>query len=113
MFCEADRLFSEMVERGLEPNEVTYPILIHSLSKRGMMEDELHMFDGMREKGVKVTVYPYNSLINGCYKHDDLDRAMGFLDEMAEIGVTLNVASYCPVPWNSIERWMRRVAKWT
>ncbi|VAH56542.1 unnamed protein product [Triticum turgidum subsp. durum] len=68
MFGEADRLFSEMLDRVLVPNEVTYLILIHALCKRGVMEDPLHMFDRMWEKGVRLTVYPYISLINDCCK---------------------------------------------
>lgn len=59
MFGEADRLFNEMLDRGLVPNEATYHIPIHSLCERGVMEDALHMFDRMREKEVRVTVYPY------------------------------------------------------
>jgi pentatricopeptide repeat protein len=57
-FSEAERLFTGMGNRGLEPNEVTYAILIHSLCKRGLMDDALCMFDRMREKGIRVTAYP-------------------------------------------------------
>jgi pentatricopeptide repeat protein len=32
--------------------------LIHSLCKRGLMDDALCMFDRMREKGIRVTAYP-------------------------------------------------------
>lgn len=35
MFDEADRLFNEVLDRGLVPNEVTYAILIHSTLQKG------------------------------------------------------------------------------
>lgn len=98
MFGEADRLFNEMLDRGLVPNEVTYHIPIHSLCERGVMEDALHMFDRMREKEVRVTVYPYISLINNCCKKGGFRHgSWDFWGEMAKIGVTLNVASYSPL----------------
>ncbi|KAM3197773.1 hypothetical protein ACQJBY_073075 [Aegilops geniculata] len=70
MVCSVRQIgfFNEMLDRGVVPNDVTYPILIHSLCKRGMVEDALHIFHRLQEKGVRLTVYPYISLINDCYK---------------------------------------------
>ena len=78
MFGESDRLFNEMVDGagGLKPNEVTYPMLIHSLHTQ--KKDALQSLIGCGKRE-SVTIYPYSSLVNGCCKHNDLDRPLGFL----------------------------------
>ena len=35
MFGEADRVFNEVLDRGLVPNEASYPILMHSTLQKG------------------------------------------------------------------------------
>ncbi|KAJ0239548.1 Pentatricopeptide repeat-containing protein [Hirschfeldia incana] len=75
---EANRLFREMIEKKVLPNEVTFTGLLSACSHSGCVQDGYKCFDSMREYNVEPSADHYGVMV------DMLGRA-GRLEEAYEV----------------------------
>ncbi|KAK9292206.1 hypothetical protein L1049_020168 [Liquidambar formosana] len=71
-----------MIQRGVEPNTVTYTTLMDGYCLRGQIDEALKVIDVMLHKGCSPHVMNYNILINGYCKIKKIDEAMSLFQEM-------------------------------
>lgn len=70
-----------MVERGCEPNVVTYSTIIDALCNE-LDAKALDLFSKMKNKGVSPNVITYTCVILGPCNLGKLNRAIALLNEM-------------------------------
>ncbi|KAF8086814.1 hypothetical protein N665_0612s0034 [Sinapis alba] len=78
MATEANRLFQEMVEKKILPNEVTFTGLLSAYSHSGLVQDGYKCFNSMKEYNVEPSADHYGIMV------DMLGRA-GRLEEAYEL----------------------------
>ncbi|XWS32125.1 hypothetical protein CRYUN_Cryun23aG0134100 [Craigia yunnanensis] len=82
-------VLAEMKESDIQPNVVTFGILINQLWRQ---EEGLHLMERMRSmKWLAPNTVTYNSLIDGFYKVGEIERGKKLFDQMNEEGVSPNV----------------------
>ncbi|KAL6867331.1 hypothetical protein ACP4OV_015355 [Aristida adscensionis] len=91
---DAEAFFAEMLERGVEPDLVTYNSLIDCHCKNRGVEKAYKLLDEMREKEISPDVITYTSLIGGLGLIGQPDKAKDLLKEMHELGCYPDVAAY-------------------
>lgn len=76
---EALKVFSQMIEEGLEPDDVVYVGVLSACSHAGLVEEGLRFFDTMRfEHGIEPTIKHYGCMV-------DLMGRAGMLNEALEL----------------------------
>ena len=60
---EALKLFEEMLQKGLQPNVITYNALISACGKFAMTAKALHLFEEMQKQGLQPKVITYTAVI--------------------------------------------------
>ncbi|CAA3001076.1 Hypothetical predicted protein [Olea europaea subsp. europaea] len=103
----ARRFWREMLERGIEPNVVTYNVLLNgicrhaSLHPEGRFEkvirDAEKTFDEMYEKGVEPDVTSYTILLHVYSRAHKPQLSLDKLNMMKEKGICPSVATYTSV----------------
>ncbi|CAN6986865.1 unnamed protein product, partial [Brassica rapa subsp. trilocularis] len=76
--AEANRLFSEMIEKNILPNQVTFTGLLSACSHSGLVQDGYKCFDSMKKYNVEPSADHYGIMV------DMLGRA-GRLEEAYEV----------------------------
>uniref|UniRef100_A0A0A9HXU3 Pentacotripeptide-repeat region of PRORP domain-containing protein n=1 Tax=Arundo donax TaxID=35708 RepID=A0A0A9HXU3_ARUDO len=71
-----------MLEKGVEPNEVTYNVLIHALCRMRKIRLAYHHFHEMLERGLAPNKYTYTLLIDGNCKEGNWEDAIRLYFEM-------------------------------
>lgn len=102
-----ERFFREMVDRGLEPNVVTYNILLNGICRRSRLRPEFRferivkaaedMFDDMQRKGVEPDVTSYSIVLHVYSRAQKPDLVLWKLGLMKERGICPNIATYTSV----------------
>ena len=73
----ASRLLLDMANDGIQPNERTYSILIHSCARLGRVDDAFALVRHMHKlHGLEPNAVTYSTLISACDKAGDLSRAL-------------------------------------
>uniref|UniRef100_A0A7N0T3I8 Pentatricopeptide repeat-containing protein n=1 Tax=Kalanchoe fedtschenkoi TaxID=63787 RepID=A0A7N0T3I8_KALFE len=95
MVREVNALMCVMKERGVQPNVVTFGIIINHLCKARRVDQALEVFDKLKNSGdndVKVSVKPdviiYNTLIDGLCKVGRVDDGCSLMNEMKCVPTT-------------------------
>jgi pentatricopeptide repeat protein len=68
-------VFDVMIQRGIEPNTVTYNSLIDGYCMQNKMDDAVKAFNMMVERCCSPDMFNHNILINGCCKNKRIDEA--------------------------------------
>jgi pentatricopeptide repeat protein len=76
-----------MLEEGVEPNEVTYNVLMHALCRMGRTELAYQHFHEMLERGLVPNKYTYTFLIDGNCKEGNWEEAIRLYYEMHQKGI--------------------------
>ena len=87
-------LMSEMRERGVEPNMITYSAAISACEKSSQWEHALELLSEMQEHELKPDVIAYSAAISACEKGSQWERALELIDKMRQKGVEPNVITY-------------------
>ncbi|XP_022967214.1 pentatricopeptide repeat-containing protein At1g31920 [Cucurbita maxima] len=92
---QALRIFSEMVEEGLEPDDVIYVGVLSACSHSGLVEEGLDIFNRMKnEYGIKPTMQHYGCVV-------DLMGRAGLLEEAFELVKSMTIKAN-DIIWRSI-----------
>ncbi|KAL2460181.1 Pentatricopeptide repeat (PPR) superfamily protein [Abeliophyllum distichum] len=103
----ARRFWGEMLERGIEPNVVTYNILLNGICRHASLHPEgrfekvireaEEMFDEMSERGVQPDITSYSILLHVYSRAHKPQLSLDKLRMMRENGVCPSVATYTSV----------------
>lgn len=103
----ADRFFKEMVDRGIEPNVVTYNVILNGICRRCSLHPEdrfertiqeaQKVFDEMRGRGLEPDVTSYSILLHVYSRAHKPVLALDMLTMMKDKGICPTVATYTSV----------------
>ncbi|KAI4330109.1 hypothetical protein MLD38_028416 [Melastoma candidum] len=103
----AERLLTEMVENGIEPNVVTYNILLNGICRRAWLSPDYRfekvlraadkVFEEMRERGIEPDVTSYSTVLHVYSRAHKPALVMDKLKEMKETGICPSLATYTSV----------------
>jgi pentatricopeptide repeat protein len=80
--ARVDYLFQEMIEDDIEPNAISFNLMINAYSKSGDLGRAVEFYSLLLEKGIKPNLFICNSMINVYSKCGDLAKALGIFEEM-------------------------------
>ncbi|XP_057962050.1 pentatricopeptide repeat-containing protein At2g13420, mitochondrial-like [Malania oleifera] len=103
----AERFFREMGDRGIEPNVVTYNVLLNGICRKASLHpDERYertiqsaekLLDEMRQRGVEPDVTSYSIVLHVCSRAHKPVLCLDKLRVMQEKGICPSVATYTSV----------------
>nr|CAH7745849.1 unnamed protein product [Callosobruchus chinensis] len=85
---------SELENKGIEPNRVTYQRLIARYCQDGDIEGATKILEFMREKQMSVNENVFNALIVGHSNSGDMESAQGILNVMTQAGLEPSADTY-------------------
>ncbi|XVF01723.1 hypothetical protein REPUB_Repub04eG0113200 [Reevesia pubescens] len=75
--------FSQMLEDGFQPNEVTFISILSACSHSGMIEEGLHLFNSMvRDFNITPQLAHYGCVVDLLGRAGSLDKAREFIESM-------------------------------
>eukprot|EP00026_Physarum_polycephalum_P002122 Phypoly_transcript_02126.p1 GENE.Phypoly_transcript_02126~~Phypoly_transcript_02126.p1 ORF type:complete len:982 (+),score=246.02 Phypoly_transcript_02126:1-2946(+) len=95
-FEQAQRVFQRLKgpKSKIQPDRVTYSILIDKLAKDGKFADARDMMDEMKNSGLKADAFLYTNVILALGKAGKVDSVTDAYDEMLEDGIQPNANVY-------------------
>ncbi|CAM8887498.1 hypothetical protein QQ045_026389 [Rhodiola kirilowii] len=94
LLVEAKKLWNEMVQKGLDPNEYTYNALIYGYFKLGRVKEAKRLYEEMVCKGRKETTLSCNMMIAGfCCQGKTIEAYLMFYG-MPQKGIARDVITY-------------------
>ncbi|KAJ1809951.1 hypothetical protein LPJ75_004293 [Coemansia sp. RSA 2598] len=83
-FSQVLQLIAHLRKHGVQPNVVTYGMLLDTLSKAGKLEQAKKMFHDIIEKGmIKPDLYIFSTMIDACGRNGDIKHMFYLKDQMA------------------------------
>ncbi|XP_023739467.1 pentatricopeptide repeat-containing protein At1g31920 [Lactuca sativa] len=79
---EALRVFSEMREKGFEPDGVVYISVLTACSHVGLLKDGFTLFEKMKEDKIEPTIEHYGCLVDAMGKMGKVTEAFEFIKKM-------------------------------
>ena len=76
-----------MPQEGLEPNIVTYNIMVHGLCKEGKLEEANDLLSIMEEEGCALDLITYNTVMRGFLLNNETAKVVELLHTMVEINI--------------------------
>ncbi|GAB2277297.1 hypothetical protein Dimus_012005 [Dionaea muscipula] len=99
-----ERLLREMLEKGIEPNVVTYNVLLHGICRRaslhpderfeGIIRSAHRVFDEMHERRIEPDVTSYSIVLHVYSRAHKPDLTLDKLEMMKRKGICPSVATY-------------------
>ncbi|XP_026457950.1 putative pentatricopeptide repeat-containing protein At1g09680 [Papaver somniferum] len=89
---EAAKLFDSMVDRGLEPNEITYNVLIDGHCRNRKLGEAVQLFKKMKRNGLKPAIV--DILLRELYRDGRMKTAQRFRNEMQTSGQSPDEVTY-------------------
>ncbi|RZC60237.1 hypothetical protein C5167_021995 [Papaver somniferum] len=103
----AEKFFREMVDRGLEPNVITYNVLLNGICRRtvlhpgthfeGIIQKAENLLDEMQKRGIEQEVTSYSIVLHVYSPAHKPDLLLDKLSSMKEKGIFPTVATYTSV----------------
>ncbi|CAK9054313.1 Pentatricopeptide repeat-containing protein At2g31400 [Durusdinium trenchii] len=92
---QAVQIYEEMrKERSMQPDVITFSILIKANCDVGRLEEALKMLLAMKEAGLKPDEVVFNNLLGGCINDCKLELAKDLYKEMIASNVKPSVATF-------------------
>ncbi|KAM2469089.1 hypothetical protein PS1_010704 [Malus domestica] len=88
------QMVSEMVSKGIDPDEITYNSLISCLCRDRMVNEAIGLLVDMESGGFQPTVISYNIVLLGLCKTRRIVDAIEVLAAMVEKGCRPNETTY-------------------
>jgi pentatricopeptide repeat protein len=80
-------VFEDMLKHGVNPDQVTYLIVIAAFCRMGRMDDAMDKFSEMIDMGVPHDTGVYECMIKGYFRQGDLVQANKLFTEMKNKGI--------------------------
>ncbi|CAN1161216.1 Pentatricopeptide repeat-containing protein At1g09900 [Linum perenne] len=94
-FNDAEKLLPEMASRkGCSPSAVTFRILIHSLSNKGLSSRAMEWLDAMPKYGCTPDPFQYNPVIVSLCREKKMEMAIEYTKVMKSRGCNPNITIY-------------------
>ncbi|XP_076899755.1 uncharacterized protein LOC143553708 [Bidens hawaiensis] len=87
---DAQKVFDEMLEKGIAADVYAYTSLISCNCKLGKMKRVFELFDELTERGLVPNVHTYGVLLKGVCKAGEMKAAEVLLSEMKSKGLEVN-----------------------
>ncbi|XVF82635.1 hypothetical protein PTKIN_Ptkin16aG0065000 [Pterospermum kingtungense] len=104
---KAERFLVEMVERGIEPNVVTYNVMLNGICRRASLHPDGRfdrtirnaekLFDEMRQRGIEPDVTSFSIVLHVYSRAHKPELTLDKLKYMKEKGIFPSVATYTSV----------------
>ncbi|KAJ4721208.1 putative Pentatricopeptide repeat-containing protein [Melia azedarach] len=91
---EAERVWREMSNRGIQHDVVSFSSIISCHSKAHNLHKVLRLFDQMKKKGIEPDRKVYNAVIHALAKGRLVEQAIDLMKCMEEKGIAPNVVTY-------------------
>ncbi|RZC63180.1 hypothetical protein C5167_024936 [Papaver somniferum] len=88
-YNKARQLLSEIPNKGLVADVVTYTSMINGLFKEGMIIEAEKLIIEMKDKGCMPNATTYDTIIKGYLLENDVARALELLKEMRKRKLSL------------------------
>merc|ERR1719321_1364432 len=82
-------IFTEMTERSIPCNVITFNTMIDACARCGCMDRVPHLLESMRKEGVEPDLVTYSSLVKGYSLAGDVRRGFKVFEEMKSSGKVL------------------------
>lgn len=86
-------LWREMVDRGIQPNDITLSCMLDALVCGGSAKEAVRLFREWQDS-VSANTVIYSTLLKGCANAGDAESAMEIYRELKGRGVKMNVVAY-------------------
>ncbi|TXG60410.1 hypothetical protein EZV62_014983 [Acer yangbiense] len=103
----AERFLGDMVERGIEPNVVTYNVLLNGVCRKASLHPDVRfertirnaekVFDEMRMRGIEPDVTSFSIVLHVYSRAHKPQLSLDKLNAMKENGISPTVATYTSV----------------
>merc|ERR1719336_202952 len=116
----AEAAMQKLLEMGVQPNVISYGVLIGAHAKAGNLLGAEHWLEALEKTDLgSPNAICMNIVISACAKHGDIQRAESWLHKMPRMGVEPDVMSYNAVidacaRSGDIERaegWLRKMCR--
>nr|POE91321.1 putative pentatricopeptide repeat-containing protein [Quercus suber] len=91
---EAYQLFEDMLEQCICPDITTFNKLIHTLCKKGDVQESEKLLNKVLKRGILPNLFTFNIFIQGLCKKGALSEAVRSLDGVRCEGLTPDVVTY-------------------
>ncbi|KAK8940437.1 Pentatricopeptide repeat-containing protein [Platanthera zijinensis] len=81
-------------DASIEPNGISYNILINALLERGLLHDALSTLDLMEQRGIKPNLVTFNTLLNGFYRKGMMLEGDGLWKRMVDNDIQPDLRSF-------------------
>ncbi|KAF5745106.1 pentatricopeptide repeat-containing protein [Tripterygium wilfordii] len=103
----AERFLREMIAKGIEPNVVTYNVILNGVCRKSSLHPEWRfertiweaekVFDEMRKRGIEPDVMSFNILLHVYSRAHKPQLTLDKLNLMKQMGISPTVATYTSV----------------
>ncbi|TYI62240.1 hypothetical protein E1A91_D10G231100v1 [Gossypium mustelinum] len=104
---KAERFLKEMIERGMEPNVVTYNVMLNGICRRASLHPDERfdrtirsaekLFDEMRQRGIEPDVTSFSIVLHVYSRAHKPELTLDKLKYMKEKGICPSVVTYTSV----------------
>ncbi|MBA0696846.1 hypothetical protein Goari_003369, partial [Gossypium aridum] len=104
---KAERFLNEMIERGMEPNVVTYNVMLNGICRRASLHPDERfdrtirnaekLFDEMRQRGIEPDVTSFSIVLHVYSRAHKPELTLDKLKYMKEKGICPSVVTYTSV----------------
>ncbi|GFZ03602.1 pentatricopeptide repeat (PPR) superfamily protein [Actinidia rufa] len=91
---EAYELFDEMLRSGICPDITTFNKLMHTLSKKGGVQEGERLLNKILKRGVSPNLFTFNIFIQGLCRKGLLKEASSMVDGVRREGLSPDVVTY-------------------
>lgn len=79
---------------GIQPNDVTYTVLIKGYCQEGLIEKAIEILNLMKQEGAQPNIRTYNTILRGCMRCGKLSKSRQLISEMKNNGIEPDITSY-------------------
>ncbi|KAJ4763050.1 hypothetical protein LUZ62_073425 [Rhynchospora pubera] len=96
-FNMAQKVYDEMLMKGLKESTVSYNVMIGGLALHGRTDEALKLFDEMPRRGIARDVVTYNTLIQAFCRAKEVDKAINLYSEVISSGMEPRASTFTPI----------------
>nr|GMC53221.1 pentatricopeptide repeat-containing protein At4g16390, chloroplastic [Ipomoea batatas] len=94
-FSRAEKLFDEMLERGVRPNKITFLTIISCARISSLPEKAVEWFEKMPAFGCQPDNHTYSAMIDSYGKAGNVDKALSLYDYARAEQIHMDAGTFC------------------